>query len=889
VKVIPDSDRARTFPVAEDFAKLHNLKHRYLMKVEGYGFDQKTACHYLVCEFIDGSPLSQMVREKGLEHTKVLRWMEQLAEALEYLHAQDLIHFDVKPDNVIVNRRRLVLVDFGVAAHRDAVWENWRGGTGLYMSPEHRELFRGKQKPDGRSDVWSVGVIMYQLLTGRLPFKKEDLIGNTAPTPVEELKPNVPAPVKKILRGCLERDVEKRYTARQLRKAISKRLRPKQILMVGAWTTLFTLALALLSWGFVYWYWVLPPEERTVDGLPATIKNRQWLVFQVSPDQPVDVTDTVRINPGGRLRIKGHGKLRFARGAGIHAQGVLELEGASKEAPLLFQRLNPQEEWAGVRLVGEHAAGSSLRNARFEGGGGVLCNVGDPRLAGRPNQPQISFPESPDERTRSHGGALLIGQTYDIQLVGVHFTQNRARRGGAVFILDAQQINFLDCHFVGNETEIELEPTKGTGPPAGGAVFTQVVEAVQFTQCQFVENRSPSRHACGGAVYGGYRSDLGFRACEFIRNQSGHVGGALYLAAIKPPSAKPVNRDDYPGPLTGCVVKEQCLFQDNLAGYWHPSERQRRPVEFGRGKAIYVEHGVELRLMHSAFIQTVLNEPLVAVDGAPTNPSRFTMHDCQFQVGREGATLEDVCVTPNKGKHDAITITPGSTHVLPSDPVREDRLKRGFKESRWRRAIDTVVVHHASALYWDRDDPVKGFNAAYRELFFRDHPGLDRVRGRERDYHPKFVKAILEVYNAGPHFLIARDGQISRLTAENDVAFHAGVSRMPKRFDPKQREDVNLFSIGIELIAVHPRNDDRVSPQVGLRPFADGKEPAYTYAQYEALRWLLRDFARRGIPITAVVGHDEITQFPIRKTPRRDPGRHFNWANVRDGNGRPLP
>ncbi len=889
VKVVPDSVKVRLYPVAGDFARLQALDHPSVMKAEGHGFDPETRCHYLVCQFIDGTPLSEMVRDGGVEHTRVLRWAEKIAQALEYVHARGLIHFDVKPANVlIVDGLHPVLIDFGVSAHRDTAWTNWGAGTRLYMSPEHLRHPGGRQKPDGRSDVWGVGVILYELLTGRRPFEKEDQVGATDPVPLEELRPDVPAWVGAIWRGCLKRDPGDRYTSRQLREAIAAGLLPGRLRRAAAWALLALAALALV-WGAVSWSRALPPEWRTVEGLPATIHDRQWLVLRVTPGRPVAVEHLVRIDPGGRLRIEGHGAIRFARGAGIHAQGRLAVSGTSGEEPLHFRRSDPLAGWAGVRLVGEDAAGSRLRHVRFEGGGGALCDADDPRAAGGAGRPLLRFPSPDEEGARTHGGALLLAATRDVRISDAHFTGNRARRGGAVFIFDSQNIDFHECLFAGNETEFEPEPRTGTAPPAGGAVFTQLAERVWFTGCRFLENRAPSRHACGGAAYGGVRSVLQFRGCDFIRNQSGHAGGALYLASFgRAAGPGPADRGDAPGPTAECVVKEACLFEDNLAGFWHPSDRQRRPQKFGQGKAIYVDQGVELRLRGATFVQALLTEPVVAVDGVPHAPSRFTLEDCRFRVGRDGATLADVCHTPNAGRHDAVTIPPGANEVLVSSPVRETPLRRGFVVPDARRVIDTVVVQRASALHWDRGGPGTGLDAARRASFLRENPDLAQVRGRERDYHPEFVKAAFEAADAGPHYLVARDGRILRLAAEGDVASHAGVGRMPARFDPEERDGVDRFSIGVGLIAIAPRDDDRVSPEAGLRTTADGQEPAYTYAQHEALRWLLRDIGSRH-PVKAVVGHDEIARPADRPVTQSDPGTHFNWANVREENGRPLP
>lgn len=218
----------------------------------------------------------------------------------------------------------------------------------------------------------------------------------------------------------------------------------------------------------------------------------------------------------------------------------------------------------------------------------------------------------------------------------------------------------------------------------------------------------------------------------------------------------------------------------------------------------------------------------------------------------------------------ALALTVSCAHVgggNSSLPMIESPIKEGtFSRSEEPRAIDTIVVHYASALYWF--DP--GFQAIVSEegKAYAESIGLTQENLAEHKYDWQLVKTIFEAYGVSAHYTIARDGTIARLVAENDRAWHAGKSTMPT----DGREGVNAFSIGIELMASHPDDD----------PTVVTFEDAYTEPQYAALNALIADICTRH-NITAVVGHDEIA--PGRKT---DPGPLFQWERVRTADFKPL-
>ncbi|HVU45220.1 MAG TPA: protein kinase [Terracidiphilus sp.] len=155
-----------------------NLRHPNIVTV--YDFGDEEGLPYIVMEFLDGEPLDKLIREKDRLHLSTkLDIIEQVCAALGYAHLQGMIHRDVKPANVIVQRDGLVkLLDFGIArtgqqpgqkVDQGMTRTGTLVGTPAYMAPER---LRGEQF-DGRSDIFSTGVMLYQVLTGVLPFSAE--------------------------------------------------------------------------------------------------------------------------------------------------------------------------------------------------------------------------------------------------------------------------------------------------------------------------------------------------------------------------------------------------------------------------------------------------------------------------------------------------------------------------------------------------------------------------------------------------------------------------------------------------------------------------------------------------------------------------------------------
>jgi serine/threonine-protein kinase len=176
---------------------------------------------YLALEYVEGDNLRRRMREgEGLiSVATAIDWGRQLAATLGYLHTHGVVHRDLKPENVLVSvDGQLKIADFGTALAEGARRLTWKHlsdslGTPDYMSPEQIQGERG----DARSDVYAWGVMMYEFLTGRVPFRGDNYLAVMAghltenPVPIRKLRPEVPAALEAVALKAMRRMPEHRY------------------------------------------------------------------------------------------------------------------------------------------------------------------------------------------------------------------------------------------------------------------------------------------------------------------------------------------------------------------------------------------------------------------------------------------------------------------------------------------------------------------------------------------------------------------------------------------------------------------------------------------------------------------------------------------------------
>ena len=188
-----------------------------------YDVSHSDVLEYIVMEYVDGVTLKYYMERKGaISWREVLHFSRQIARALAHAHERGIIHRDIKPKNIMLLRDGTVKVaDFGIAALENEIHENNGEAIGSvhYIAPEQA---RG-ESPDARSDLYSLGVVMYEMLTGRKPFNG-DTVGeiamkhmNMTPIPPHSIIPGIPDDLEAITLRAMSPNIEERYqSAREL-------------------------------------------------------------------------------------------------------------------------------------------------------------------------------------------------------------------------------------------------------------------------------------------------------------------------------------------------------------------------------------------------------------------------------------------------------------------------------------------------------------------------------------------------------------------------------------------------------------------------------------------------------------------------------------------------
>ncbi len=198
-----------------------NLAHPNIVSVYDWGREEST--YFIVMELIDGETLGSLIHRRGqLEFDYAAAIAADVASALNYANRHGVVHRDVKPGNVLIAEDGHVKVtDFGIAraqtAHEDLTQTGSVMGTATYISPEQAE---GRQL-DGRSDLYSLGVVLYEMIAGEPPFTGDSTVSvalkqvKEQPPRLATLRPDVPKPLEDIVAKAMRKDPEARYDTAQ--------------------------------------------------------------------------------------------------------------------------------------------------------------------------------------------------------------------------------------------------------------------------------------------------------------------------------------------------------------------------------------------------------------------------------------------------------------------------------------------------------------------------------------------------------------------------------------------------------------------------------------------------------------------------------------------------
>ncbi|NLP09205.1 protein kinase [bacterium] len=343
---------------------------------------------YIVMAYYEGQTLKETVGSRQLAISKeqpavssrqlaidkAIEIALQIAEGLREAHEKGIVHRDIKPANIMItDRGQVKILDFGLAKLAGQVRLTKTGstvGTAAYMSPEQ---IRG-QEMDGRADIFSLGVVLYELLTGRLPFAGEYeaamsyAILNETPTSVRSLRPEVPPALEKIVERCLHKERDKRCQRSaelidDLRKVQPELSAMNKIPVKSAkrWRRAGATMLALLLLGVVLFYTRTPSPSRDLKSIAvlpfknlSDSKEDEYFSDGITDDiiaQLSKITDLKVISRTSTMRYKGMNKSIHEIGEELKVATILEgsVRHAGNQVRIVAQLIDARNEghiWA---------------------------------------------------------------------------------------------------------------------------------------------------------------------------------------------------------------------------------------------------------------------------------------------------------------------------------------------------------------------------------------------------------------------------------------------------------------------------------------------------------------------------------------------------------------
>lgn len=291
---------------------------------------------YAVMEFVEGQSLKASLAAARPSPARAAELIATIAEAIDHAHRRGFVHRDLKPANILLDPAGTPhVLDFGLAIHESSqrAHAGEMAGTLPYMAPE--QVRREAQRLDGRADLWALGVMLYEMLTGRRPFDGPDFQGlsdeilHRDPKPPRQIDDAIPAELERICLKCLHKDVSQRYlAARDLARDLRRAVKPRQSGRPWFWVTAAVggMLFAVAAW------WVGSNGLGKLDPKPVPLHGKIDIRVWKSDDpacQDTSVAD-VKARPlraGDRFSIQ----TELSRPAYLY---VLDIDGQGQVTPL---------------------------------------------------------------------------------------------------------------------------------------------------------------------------------------------------------------------------------------------------------------------------------------------------------------------------------------------------------------------------------------------------------------------------------------------------------------------------------------------------------------------------------------------------------------------------